>query len=174
MPDDRVPASLYEQDLDAWAMTQAAALRAVGAAASRGEHQPADLLRSLDWENLAEEIEGLARKDRRELGSRLSVIVEHLAKLEFSPAAEPRAGWSDTVLRERREIELILRDSPSLRGTAAGFLADEADGAIRLAARSLELHGEPDAAEKLRQSRTGSAYRLDEVLGSWLPDASST
>ena len=43
-------------------MTQAAALRALGGLVSRGENQPTDLLRSLDWEDLAEEIEGLARK----------------------------------------------------------------------------------------------------------------
>jgi C4-dicarboxylate-specific signal transduction histidine kinase len=80
MPDDRILKSLYEQVQNAWAMTQAAVLRTVSAAVSHGENQPLDLLRSLDWGNLAEEIEGLARKDRRELGSRLSVIVEHLAK----------------------------------------------------------------------------------------------
>jgi hypothetical protein len=72
MPED-------EQDLTAWAMTQAAALRALGGVVSRGENQPTDLLRSLDWEDLAEEIEGLARRDRRELGSRLALIIEHLA-----------------------------------------------------------------------------------------------
>jgi hypothetical protein len=92
MPDDRVPASLYQQDLDAWALSQAAALRAVGAAASRGEDRPAGLLRSLDWDNLAEEIEGLAHKDRRELESRLALIGERLAKLEYSPSVGPRAG----------------------------------------------------------------------------------
>jgi hypothetical protein len=58
MPDDRIPASLYEQDLDAWAMNQAAALRAVGGALSHGQKNPADLLLSLHWDNLAEEIEG--------------------------------------------------------------------------------------------------------------------
>jgi hypothetical protein len=36
MPDDRVAVSLYEQDLDAWALSQAAALRAAGEAVSRG------------------------------------------------------------------------------------------------------------------------------------------
>jgi hypothetical protein len=170
MPDDRVPASLYEQDLDAWALSQAVALRAVGEAAARDD-EAAELLRSLDWENLAEEIEGLARKDRRELGSRLALIVEHLVKLEFSPSVGPRSGCTETVLRERTEIELILQDSPPLRRSMPEFLAKQSDGAIRLAARSLELHGDPEAAERVRQSRMGTGYDLDDVLGSWLPDS---
>jgi hypothetical protein len=169
MPDDRVPVSLYEQDLDAWAISQAAALRAAGQAAASGDGETVDLLRSLDWDNLAEEIEGLARKDRRELGSRVALIVEHLAKLEFSPSIGLRAGWSETVLRERRQIELILRDSPSLRRLMPDFLADEIDAAVQVAARSLELYGETAAAGILRKSRAGIGYRLDEVLGDWLP-----
>jgi hypothetical protein len=170
MPDDRVPVSLYEQDLDAWAISQAAALRAAGQAAASGDGQAADLLQSLDWDNLAEEIEGLARKDRRDLGSRVALIIEHLAKLEFSPSVGPRAGWSETVLRERRQIELILRDSPSLRRLMPDFLADEIDAAIRVALHSLEVYAETAAAGKLRGSRAGTGYRLDEVFGDWLPD----
>jgi hypothetical protein len=173
MPDDRVPASLYEQDLDAWAMSQAAALRAVGGAVSSGKAEAAELLRSLDWDNLAEEIEGLARKDRRELGSRLALIIEHLVKLEFSPAAGRRAGWSETVLRERAEIESILDDSPSLQRILPDLLANRMDEAIRMGAKSLELHGETTAAGNARAVRLGTGYRPDEVLGSWLPDAPS-
>jgi hypothetical protein len=170
MPDDRVPVSLYEQDLDAWAISQAAALRAAGQAAASADGETADLLRSLDWDNLAEEIEGLARKDRRELGSRVALIVEHLAKLEFSPSVGPRAGWSETVLRNRAEIELILQDSPSLRWVMPDILSNSSAGGIKLAARVLELYGEAEAAEQARRSRGGAFYRLDEVLGTWLPN----
>lgn len=169
MPDDRVQASLYEQDLDAWAINQAAALRAVGGAILNGEDQSADLLRSLDWDNLAEEIEGLAKKDRRELASRISVIVEHLAKLEFSNDTAFRAGWIDTVLREREESAEILQDSPSLAPSVPDLVAGRMDEAIELAASSLELHGETAAAAEVRKTRLGRGYPLDEVLGPGLP-----
>jgi phosphoglycolate phosphatase-like HAD superfamily hydrolase len=167
MPDDRVPASLYEQDLDAWAMSQAAVLRAAGAAVRSGEDQPADLLRSLDWENLAEEIEGLARKDRRELASRISVVVEHLAKLEFSGRSAPRAGWIDTILREREDIAELLLDSPSLRREVPGLLARRSGAAIKRAAVTLARHGETVEAVT---GRLGAGYHPDEVLGSWLSE----
>lgn len=50
-----------------------------------------------------------------ELTSRLGRIIEHLLKLAHSPDQPPRAGWAATVDRERLDIEVLLRGSPSLR-----------------------------------------------------------
>jgi hypothetical protein len=68
-----------------WAEAQAEGLRR---AAEAGSNLP------LDWYNLAEEIESLGRSQRRELRSRLATIIEHLLKLQFSPAMEPRDDGS--------------------------------------------------------------------------------
>jgi hypothetical protein len=91
---------LYQQDFVLWSAEQASALRK---AAESGTNLP------LDWENLAEEIESLGRSMRSELRGRLATVVEHLLKLEFSPAPEPRRGWIETVFRERREVESCSR-----------------------------------------------------------------
>ena len=52
---------LYDTDFRAWAETQTGLLRDRFAAA-------------LDWDNLADEIEALARNDRREIKSRFEVL----------------------------------------------------------------------------------------------------
>jgi hypothetical protein len=169
MPDDRIHRSLYEEDLDAWTIAQASALRAVGAAVSGGQNQPAEALRSLDWDNLAEEIEALGKRDRRELGSRLALVIEHLVKLEFSGHTAPRAGWIDTVLREREEIAELLLDSPSLRGDVPSMLERRSAAAIQRAVAALARHGETPET----MARVHAGYHPDEVLSGWLPDVPS-
>ena len=98
--------SRYDEDFFLWTRDQAERLRAAGSARSNVD---------LDWANLADEIESVGNSDRRELRSRLTVILEHLLKLRYSPAERPRIGWWDTIRRERHTVELGLNDSPSLK-----------------------------------------------------------
>jgi len=155
-------ALLYDQDFVRWTEEQGDALRQ---AACNGTNLP------LDWENLAEEVESLGRSERNALRSRIAVILEHLLKLQFSPALDLRPGWMDTIERERASIERLLEDSPSLRSELAGMIAAEAPRAAHLAARSLERHGEIEPAETARLRPPD--YTVDQVLGDWFPDLSA-
>jgi hypothetical protein len=156
--------TLYDEDFVAWSKQQAKALRAAGRTGSN---------QLLDWENLAEEIESLGKSDRRELASRLSVIIEHLVKLEHSSARNPRRKWRQTILRERREIVRILSDSPSLRNDVAALIEDETARTVEIAIGDLDLRREIN--RDLRQKLASKAYlellhySADQVLGDWFP-----
>src|SRR5205823_14188162 len=113
---------LYDRDFFLWTQEQATALRAV-----KDSNLP------LDWDNLAEEIEDLGKSDRRELRSQIRRIMRHLAKLQFSPAHDPRRGWHESIVDGRSEVELILRDSPSLKRQRSRIVADETGYAVKLA-----------------------------------------
>ena len=83
-------------------------------------HHSAELLRSgnlaaLDIEHLAEEIEDLGKRDRREAGSRLRVILKHLAKWQMQPERRERSTWRSTIVTQRGQLAAVLADSPSLR-----------------------------------------------------------
>jgi len=146
-------APLYERDFVRWTEEQAAALRA---AAALGTNLP------LDWENLAEEIDSLGRSLKHELRSRLMTILEHLLKLQHSPATDPRRGWMETISRERVLVEDLLEESPSLRAELDKAIEQTKPKATRLATRSLFGFGE--AAEI-----AAPPYTAEQILGDWFP-----
>ena len=103
MPDD-----LYDRDFFAWSMHQAELLNRL----ARGER----VNDALDAVNLAEEIESLGRSEKRELSSRLRVLLSHLLKWQCQPGA--RSGsWRATIREQRYGIGTVLDESPSLRPT---------------------------------------------------------
>ncbi len=93
--------SLYEQDFYRWTQEQAALLKA-GA------------LSQLDIENLIEEVESMSRSEKREMVSRLAVLIMHLLKWDFQPELRGRS-WELTIEEQRGELFDVLEDSPSLR-----------------------------------------------------------
>lgn len=70
---------------------------------------------NLDLENLIEEIEALGRSEKRELKSRLLVLLEHLLKRLYILMPYEYNGWERTIREQRIQIELLLDDSPSLK-----------------------------------------------------------
>jgi len=146
---------LYEQDFVRWTEQQSAALRAAALARSN---------LPVDWGNVAEEIDSLGRSDRRELASRIATIIEHLLKLQASPADAPRRDWETTVRAQRREIGLLLDDSPSLRGEAAAMIQ-----IVRAPLRDEVRQELARWGEQPRADIDGLQYTEAEVLGDWWP-----
>ena len=71
-------------------------------------------LAQLDVDNLIEELDALARRDKRELESRLEKLLAHLLKWYCQPSG--RSGsWRGTVRENCRRIDRLLAESPSLR-----------------------------------------------------------
>ncbi|CAN7177062.1 DUF29 domain-containing protein [Pseudoduganella sp. LjRoot289] len=99
--DESLPTPRYEDDFIIWLEAQAEFLRT-------------GKLELLDRENLIDELTSMANRDRRELGSRLDVLIAHLLKCAFQPERKTRS-WESTVHEQRRQIQMIVDDSPSLR-----------------------------------------------------------
>ena len=122
---ERRNAPSYEEDFVAWLEDQAGRAR-------RGE------VEGLDLENIAEELEGLARSDRREIRSRLTVLLTHLLKCLAQPQKRS-SSWLETIAEQRDGIAQLIEDSPSLRAFPAEVLDRAFPAARRKAARQTRL-----------------------------------
>jgi hypothetical protein len=142
---------LYEQDLYAWSQAQADLLRAGRFA-------------ELDLEHLIEEVEDVGGALQRSVRNRIRTIIEHLLKLEHSPAQEPRAGWRATIRSQRVRLRDVL--TPTLRREVESDLAGLYGDARGLAEGALRDHGEHAAADALPAT---CPYSLDQITSDWLP-----
>ena len=116
---------LYDTDFYAWANEQAALLRA-------GRAQAADIA------HIAEEIESMGRSEKRELGSRLAVLLTHLLKWHAQPERRGRS-WLLTIREQRRQVAKVLADNPSLRPHLATLMAEAYEDALLAAQRESDL-----------------------------------
>jgi len=92
---------LYDSDFYAWSREQARLLRA-------GELEGADI------ENIAEEIDSMGRAEKRELVSRLTVLLLHLLKWRHQPDKRG-PSWEASIRVQRDDVEDHLADNPSLK-----------------------------------------------------------
>ena len=129
---------LFERDYVAWLAEQAAAMRRLQAA---GANVP------LDLELLAEELDDMARDLRASCASHTATIIQHLLKLEFSPAEEPRRGWQNTVRSAR--LNLNKRVTTTIANELEDELGDLYELARSNARNDLEQYHETDAAKRL-------------------------
>jgi hypothetical protein len=99
----RLPPALvgYDQDILSWADQQAALLRA-------------GRFNLLDIAHIADEIEDVGKSEKRELASRMAVLLAHLLKWQAQPAYRG-PSWERTIRAQRTAIRLHLDDVPSLK-----------------------------------------------------------
>jgi hypothetical protein len=117
-------ALLYSEDETAWLEAMVLMIR-------RGE------LANLDFDNLADYLSDMAKRDRREVKSRLVVLLVHLLKWEFQREKRSR-GWRTTVLTQRQEL-VDLAASGVLRAHAEQVLGEAYENAVELAASETAL-----------------------------------
>jgi len=80
--------------------------------------EQAELLRIRDFErldliHLVEELEAMSSRLKRELGSRLEVLILHLLKCQFQPTRKS-SSWTHSIVEQRSRIIDLLDQNPSL------------------------------------------------------------
>lgn len=149
----RIPAALatlYEVDETAWLEATADLLR-------QGRFD------EIECETLAEYLSDMAKRDRREVFSRLVVLLSHLLKWEYQP--DRRSGsWRGTILDQQRELRQLL-DSGTLRNHALAVLADAYADARKQAA------AESGLARSAFPQECG--WNLDNALADWDEESDS-
>ncbi len=68
----------------------------------------------VDAENLIEELESMGKSEKRELSSRLTILLMHLLKWQYQ-SVRRSTSWRNTIAVQRIDILDLLEDSPSLR-----------------------------------------------------------
>jgi hypothetical protein len=138
--------SLYEQDETAW-LEQMASL-----VAQRRFNE-------IDHEHLSEYLSDMARRDKREVISRLVTFLTHLLKWEYQPEQRSNS-WRGTILEQQRELVQLL-ESGSLRRHADEVLGKAYQAAIKQAAAETGLARATFPAE--------CSASLEQLLAAELP-----
>jgi hypothetical protein len=117
-------------------------------------------LNQIDWQNIAEEIEDMGRSEKRQLESRLEILIMHLLKWQFQPNLRSRS-WQLTIKEQRLRLEKILQKNPSLQPNLTEAIEDVYPLATLSAERETGLSLFPETCP----------YTLTEILSpEFLPE----
>jgi len=115
----------YERDFYGWIYHNIALLK-------RG--QWADI----EVDILIDELESMAKRDRRELTSWLMILIAHLLKWQFQPAK--RSGsWRGSICEQRIRIDQQLAESPSLKNGLEDSVNQAYPAALKIAQKETGL-----------------------------------
>lgn len=134
--------SLYHEDETAWLETMSRLV---------AERRFAEL----DCEHLSEYLADMAKRDKREVMSRLSLLIAHLLKWDRQPDQRGNS-WRATIAVQRQELRDLL-ESGTLRNYAGENLAKAYQRGVKQAALETGLAEDtfPDECP----------LTLDEILG---------
>ena len=123
--------TLYEQDFYSWIQHHVALLKD-----SR--------FNEIDVDNLIEELEGMAKKDERELISRLIILIAHLLKWQYQADRQSNSGLS-SIIEQRAQVLFLLEDVPGLRNKMSDAMLRAYPKALEVAVKETGLSGFPTA-----------------------------
>lgn len=113
--------NLYDQDFYSWLIKNSQLIKE-------------KRFSEIDAENIVEELESMSKSERRELMSRLAVLLAHLLKWSYQPEQRSNS-WKYTIEEQRRAVEEVLEDSPSLKYQLDQKFNDAYSKAVLIAAR---------------------------------------
>lgn len=144
---DSLP-DLYEADETAWLEAMAQLI-------------VQDRLQDLDYPHLAEHLTDMAKRDRREVKSRLVVLLTHLLKWTYQP--DRRAGsWRGSIISQRQELA-DAASSGVLRNHAIAVFPKAYADAVAIAAAEAGLPEETFPRH--------CPYSFEQLLAENLPEA---
>jgi hypothetical protein len=139
-------AQLYEADETAW-------LEAMAQLIQQG------CLDELDYSHLAEYLNDMARRDRREVMSRLTTLLVHTLKWVHQPDQRSRS-WRGTIIEQQQELS-ELAASGVLRNHAEAILTHAYAKAVERASVETGLAAESFPGE--------CPYKLEQLLSPDFP-----
>src|SRR2546421_804072 len=113
---------LYQRDETAW-------LETMSALAAEGRYA------EMDYPNLSEYLADMAKRDRREVFSRLVTLIAHLLKWEYQAAGRSRS-WQGTILEQQRELRQLLESGTLYNHAVAVLTKAYAEGRKQVAAET--------------------------------------
>ena len=141
--------TLYQTDYAAWAKRHVELLRARRFA-------------EMDIAHLLDELSDMGKSERRELESRLLILIAHLLKWEYQYHTLSERwrefkgdSWRETIVEQRKQLAVLLRQSPGLKSVLAETILSAYPDALDLASKETGLPPEtfpahcPYSAEQL-------------------------
>lgn len=114
-------------------------------------------LQKIDIEHIAEELEAMAKSEKRELLNRLCVLLMHLIKWQYQVPKRTRS-WRNTILTQRMDILELLEDSPSLK--------IQLEEKMQSAYEKAKIKAEDETGIDQQQFPEQCPYTLEQVLSS--------